>query len=114
MTVRKRPPYGKNILTTDEYIIICTGSEAWERAGLNSWLGTSPKVALPLNSNIDEYQWDFVINKEIVIFSNGEIIEPYQRLIELTRTLLAYGALKVLWCVPDYRDGLFISSEVSQ
>jgi len=114
MTVKKYPPYAKAIPPDRDFIIICTGSDAWNRVKSKSWFGSLAKTLLPLKDDPSIYKWFFVANKEVIIFSNGATIEPYKRLIELTRTLLAYGALKVLWCIPAYKDTLFLSSEVSQ
>ncbi|SHE19264.1 hypothetical protein [methanotrophic endosymbiont of Bathymodiolus puteoserpentis (Logatchev)] len=109
----KLPPYAKNIPNNQEYIIICTGSEAWSRAQSISWMNEVVKTLLPLGDAINAYRWDFVYCKEVILFSNGTL-ETYDRLTELSRSLLKHGALKVLWCIPKFKRLMkFISKEAT-
>lgn len=104
-------PYAKGIPANQEYIIICTDSEAWSRAQSISWMNEVVKTLLPLNDDINTYKWDFAYQKDVVLFSNGTL-ETYERLTELSRSLLKHGALKVLWCIPKFKRLMkFVSKE---
>jgi len=105
---RKLPPYAKNIPPNQDYIIVCTGSGAWGKAKVP--LNNIIKTVLPYKDDISLYQWRFCNSKEVVIFSSGKI-EHYERLVELSRAILAYGAKFVKWCIPAYPYNRFISKE---
>ena len=85
---------------TKDDLIVCTGSNAWQRAKSKSWLGHTPKLVLPLNENPGRYRWP-VNNRYVMVFGFGQQ-ETYQRLIELSRCLLKHGAVWVLWVMPGY------------
>lgn len=104
---RKLPPYAKNIPTNQSCIAICTGSTAWDRAKSQGWLSGLIKTLLPIGDDIRTYRWGFVGGKDTVIFSSGKP-ETYERLVELSRELLRYGALKVVWCIPGVKTTSFI------
>ena len=93
----KLPPYGTKVDTYPEknQIIICTGSEAWQRAKSKSWMRSTPKLVLPLTEPPDAYKWP-VANRHVMVFSYG-VPEAHQRLIDLSRCLLEHGAIWVLW-----------------
>lgn len=100
--IKKLPPYAKSIPENQNCIVVCTGSEAWNRAKSMSWLSRLNKTLLPSGNDPDSFRWDFVSGKEVVIFSNG-IIEKYDRLVELSRCILQYGARSILWCIPEFK-----------
>lgn len=110
MNIKKYPPYAKNIPVNQSCIVICTGSEAWGRAKSTGWINGIVKTLLPLGDDINTYKWSFVCNKDVLIFSHG-ILESHERLVELSRALLVHGALKVLWCIPQYEMNRFVSKE---
>ncbi len=89
---RKLPPYAKSIPASQSQIVVCTGSEAWDRANSKGWLSGLVKSLLPIGDDMSTYKWGFTCNKDVLIFSHGTL-ETYERLIELSRTLLSYGAL---------------------
>jgi len=91
---------------------VCTGSNAWERANSTGWLPSIPKIILPLNSDINIYKWNCAYNKDVLLVSHG-IIESYNRLIELSRAILSYGAYKVVWCIPEFNIMSFISKDAA-
>ena len=110
---KKLPPYAKSIPNNQDCVVICTGSDAWRRAKSKGWLNGLTKTLLPLNDEIDAYRWDFTYNKDVLLFSNG-ILETYERLIELSRALLAHGALRITWFIPEFHATTFlVSKEVS-
>ncbi len=106
----KLPPYAKYIPENQDCIIVCTGSAAWKRAKSVTWMGHLSKTLLPLSDDINAYRWSFAYNKDVVLFTHGTE-ESYSRLIELSRALLQYGALMVLWCIPRYPVNKFVSKE---
>ena len=110
---KKLPPYAKNIPTDQNCIVVCTGSDSWKRAKSKSWLNDQAKKLLPLNEEINTYRWDFTYNKDVVLFSNG-VLETYERLIELSREILKHGALRVMWCIPEfYRTTCLVNKDIS-
>lgn len=109
---KKLPPYAKNISGNQNCIVVCTGSDAWDRAKSQGWLSSLQKTLLPLGDDIESYRWDFVYNKDVMIFSHGTL-EAYSRLIELSRSILSYGASAVLWCIPELPINKFTSTEAT-
>jgi len=106
------PPYAKHIPSNQNCIVICTGSNSWRRAKSKGWLNGLTKTLLPLNDEINAYRWDFAYQRDVVLFSHGQL-ETYERLIELSRALLAYGALQVMWCIPEFKMMKLISKVAS-
>ncbi|MDC9728342.1 MAG: hypothetical protein PSN04_03300 [Methyloprofundus sp.] len=102
--MKRLPPYAKNIPADQDCIIFCTGSDAWYRAKSKTWpsgLHEYRKTLLPLNDDINAYKFSFAAGRDVILFSNG-VLETYDRLIELSRALLAYKALTITWCIPAY------------
>jgi len=106
---KKHPPYSKNIASNTRFLVVCTGSQAWERATSLSWLHNTHKIVFPFKDDISSYKWCCTYHKEIVLFSHG-ILESYERLLELTREILRYGSYKVTWCIPSFNIMSFISN----
>jgi len=101
MSIKRLPPYAKNVPEAQSCIIFCTGSKAWYRAKSKGWISGHSKTLLPLNDDIEAYKFSFAYGKEVLLFSHGQL-ESYERLIELSRAILSYGALLVKWCIPEY------------
>lgn len=97
------PPYGALVdqFKQEDGLIVCTGSNAWQRAKNKAWVNGMPKVVLPFGENPDRYKWP-ANGRNILVFSFGQP-ESYQRLIDLSKCLLQHRAIWVLWCMPwDY------------
>jgi len=101
MTKKRLPPFAKKIPVNQKCIIFCTGSEAWNRAKSKGWISSHSKALLPLYDDLDAYKFIFVYGKEVLLFSHGKP-ESYERLIELSRVFLMYGAILVKWCIVEY------------
>ena len=97
------PPYGLQVdkFQKESGLVICTGSDAWQRAKSRSWIPGMPKVALPFGENPNLYKWP-AKGRNVIIFGFGRL-ETYQQLIELSKCLLKHGATWVLWCMPEHK-----------
>jgi len=101
MIKKRLPPFAKRIPVNQKCIIFCTGSGAWDRAKSEGWISGHSKTLLPLNDDIGAYRFSFVYGKDVLLFSHGQL-ESYERLIELSRVFLMYGATLVKWCIAEY------------
>jgi len=101
------PPYAKIIPNNQGCIFICTGSKAWDRTKSATWHKDYKKALLPLKQEINGFNWQFVLNRDVLLFSHG-VLETYDRLIQLSRILLLNGARSVDLCVPEYKMSRFV------
>jgi len=107
MKKKPLPPYAKGIPNNQNCIFICTGSKAWDKAKLTHWHKRYKKTLLPLKQDISGFNWKFVLNRDVLIFSHG-ILDTYERLVQLSRVLLLNGARSVDLCVPEYKMSRFV------
>jgi len=97
------PPFAKSIdkFSRRDEIIICTGSEAWQRAKSPTWFCNVAKLVLPMDEPPERYKWP-VSGRYVMVFGFGEL-DTYHRLIELSKCLLKRGAIWALWLIPGHR-----------
>lgn len=90
----KKPPYSKH-LNTLQLLIVCTGSDAWNRAQSTTWF-PGCKVVLPSGEDPAVYDWRAAVNHDVIIGGFGNL-EPIGTIARLGGLLLAAGARLVLY-----------------
>jgi hypothetical protein len=93
----KRPPYAKALDTVrhGRLLIVCTGSDAWNRAQSTTWF-PGCKVILPPGEDPAAYDWLVAVNHDVIIGGFGNL-EPIGTIAKLAGLLLAAGARLVLY-----------------
>jgi hypothetical protein len=93
----KRPPYAKSLDTVryGRLLIVCTGSEAWNRAQSTTWF-PGCKVILPPGDDPAAYDWLVAVNHDVIIGGFGNL-EPISTIAKLAGLLLAVGSRLVLY-----------------
>lgn len=97
-SINKLPPYGKNLLTRQQYnnlpflVIICIGANAWQSA--KQWQ-QRPKIAplmLPPDQPPEKLTWPV---KDCLCIVDWDAGAPESLIIKLVKCLLSAGALSV-------------------
>jgi hypothetical protein len=94
---KRKSPYYRSVIAhpSQSELVICTGSNAWDRAKSMTWMSRSPKTVLILGDDPAKYRWP-ARGRVVMVFDFGPREEGYQRLLLLARQLLIDGAEWVL------------------
>jgi hypothetical protein len=94
---RKSAPYSKAILehSNKRELIVCCGKDGWNRAKSSTWFSSTPKTVLPFGDDPAAYKWP-AQDRAVMVFDFNPEPEGYNRLIDLSRQILIYGAAWVL------------------
>jgi|GEM_PF-1195276 len=93
----KRPPYARHLDTAlyGRLLIVCTGSEAWQRAQSTTWF-PGCKIVLPPGEEPAAYDWRVAANHDVIIGGFGNL-EPIGAIARLGGLLIAVGARFVIY-----------------
>jgi hypothetical protein len=91
----KKPPYTNRLNLNGQSLIVCTGSDAWDRAESQTWFPRC-KVVLPFGDDPAAYAWSVAAGHDVLIAGFGNL-EPIGTIAKLAGLLLAVGASLVLY-----------------
>lgn len=92
---RKQPPFSRTIENfKNADIIVCTGSEAWNKAKSKTWQARTAKLVMPFHSDPSLLIWP-VAGRYVQVWTCGKP-ENFDQLLLLAQCLLNDGADKVL------------------
>lgn len=93
------PPYGKRLnMKTDAHLVVCTGSNAWNKAKSPTWFSRR-KVVLPLGADPAAFSWSAAAGHDVIIAGFGDL-EPIGTIAKIGAILLGAGAGLVLY-IPE-------------